>query len=271
MPNSQIVDEKICEGPCQSNVIDKNPPCPLQCGVKGCKAFKDGPKIDLRDHIFIWLYGGPSSGKSTQCQQLCAKYGLTRVHVGELVKKEIASGSVRHKCLQNAMNRGELVPNDVALELLKKEIYAKAKTTKGFVIDGFPREKRQGVLFEQEIAPVTIIIFLDAKRETMTDRHVGRAEVSQKRWPTEKRDDKCVAGKYQLHVFFQNHKSIFDQYPHKIFRVNAENRSVKDIFEDIVKVVDKEVNRLKYKTALRKADEAKWKALEPKEKPSVPL
>ncbi|KAJ2944493.1 hypothetical protein O0L34_g3837 [Tuta absoluta] len=265
------INEKICDGPCTSVVIDKNPPCPLQCGAKGCKSFKNRTEVDLQDHIFIWVYGGPSSGKTTQCKQLCAKYGLTRVHVGELVKKEVATGSVRHKCLQNAMNRGELVPNDVVIELLKKEIKAKAKNTNGFVVDGYPREKRQGMLFEQEIAPATIFIFLDAKRETLTDRHVGRAKVSQKRWPTEMRDDKCVAGKYQLHIFFQNHKSIIDQYPHKINRVNAEKRSVKEIFDDIVIAVDREVNRLKYKTALRKADEEKWKALEPKAKPTVPL
>lgn len=54
---------------------------------------------------------------------------------------------------------GELVSNEVVLELLKEAILQKAEEAKGFLIDGYPREKEQGIAFENAIAPVTVSFF----------------------------------------------------------------------------------------------------------------
>lgn len=51
---------------------------------------------------------------------------------------------------------GELVPNDTVLELLREAMIARAADSKGFLIDGYPREKSQGIAFEKSIAPVTV-------------------------------------------------------------------------------------------------------------------
>lgn len=51
---------------------------------------------------------------------------------------------------------GELVPNEVVLDLLKEAITAAAETSNGFLIDGYPREKAQGEAFEKAIAPVNV-------------------------------------------------------------------------------------------------------------------
>lgn len=51
--------------------------------------------------------------------------------------------------------QGELVPNNVVLDLLK-EAMEKVTRAKGFLIDGYPREKQQGIAFENAIAPVTV-------------------------------------------------------------------------------------------------------------------
>lgn len=48
------------------------------------------------------------------------------------------------------------MPNDVVLDLLKEAMQAKAGEAKGFLIDGYPREKSQGIAFEKAIAPVTV-------------------------------------------------------------------------------------------------------------------
>lgn len=63
---------------------------------------------------------------------------------------------------------GELVPNDIVLDILKTAMLELAGKVKGFLIDGYPREKSQGVEFEKVIAPVTVsltlqheILFLD--------------------------------------------------------------------------------------------------------------
>lgn len=53
---------------------------------------------------------------------------------------------------------GELVPNDIVLELLKEAILKHMPTSNGFLIDGYPREESQGQAFEQSIAPVSVSI-----------------------------------------------------------------------------------------------------------------
>lgn len=54
---------------------------------------------------------------------------------------------------------GELVPNEIVLDLLKEAIEAGADAAKGFLVDGYPREKSQGIAFENAIAPVTVSTF----------------------------------------------------------------------------------------------------------------
>ncbi|WP_302710453.1 nucleoside monophosphate kinase, partial [Nocardioides cremeus] len=71
---------------------------------------------------------------------------------GDLLRNEVSSGSPRGKELTAIMERGELVPLEVVLELLKEAIVKALSASKGFLIDGYPREKEQGILFEHKIA-----------------------------------------------------------------------------------------------------------------------
>ncbi|KOB70732.1 Uncharacterized protein OBRU01_14831, partial [Operophtera brumata] len=139
--------EKICQ-PCEEIEIEKLPGCPLQCSSPLCKAYQ-------RKTPVVWVLGGPGSGKGTQCEKIIAKYGFTHLSSGDLLRAEVKSGSDRAKCLTSIMERGELVPNEIVLDLLKEAIEANRDHAKGFLVDGYPREKSQGIAFEQAIAPVT--------------------------------------------------------------------------------------------------------------------
>nr|CAI5862677.1 unnamed protein product [Callosobruchus analis] len=122
----------------------------------------------------IWVLGGPGSGKGTQCDKIVAKYGFTHLSSGDLLRAEVASGSPRGKELSDIMERGELVPVEVVLELLKEAIIKALPTSKGFLIDGYPREKEQGILFEKNVAPVNLVLFFDASDETLVKRYAFR-------------------------------------------------------------------------------------------------
>lgn len=104
-------------------------------------------------YITFMLSGGPGSGKGTQCEKIVAKYGLSHLSSGDLLRDEVKSGSARGSELTKIMEAGQLVPLEVVLDLIKEAmVKAVAKGSKGFLIDGYPREVKQGDQFESEVS-----------------------------------------------------------------------------------------------------------------------
>uniref|UniRef100_A0A8C3VIG3 Adenylate kinase 1 n=1 Tax=Catharus ustulatus TaxID=91951 RepID=A0A8C3VIG3_CATUS len=132
----------------------------------------------LKQHKIIFVVGGPGSGKGTQCEKIVQKYGYTHLSTGDLLRAEVSSGSERGKKLQAIMEKGELVPLDTVLDMLRDAMVAKADVSKGFLIDGYPREVKQGEEFEKKIAPPTLLLYVDAGKDTMVKRLLKRGETS---------------------------------------------------------------------------------------------
>ncbi|XP_056643505.1 adenylate kinase isoenzyme 1 isoform X2 [Diorhabda sublineata] len=179
----------------------------------------------------IWVLGGPGSGKGTQCDKIVEKYGFTHLSSGDLLRAEVESGSERGKELTAIMEKGELVPMEIVLDLIKSAIINALPTSKGYLIDGYPREKEQGIMFEDNIAPVNVIIFFEASEDTLVKRLLGRAETSGRV------DDNIDTIKKRLNTFNTYTNAILDHYSLKLVRINAE-RSTDEIFQDVTKYLD---------------------------------
>merc|ERR1712142_1010401 len=109
---------------------------------------------DLTKKPIFFVMGGPGSGKGTQCDKIVEKYGFTHLSSGDLLRDAVASGSKKGKELDESMKRGELVSLTVVLKLIKEAmIKAAFRGSKGFLIDGYPREVDQGRKFEEAIKP----------------------------------------------------------------------------------------------------------------------
>jgi adenylate kinase len=67
------------------------------------------------------------------------------------LRAEVASGSEFGKELNKLMEAGGLVPNEIVLDLIKEAMVQHAGRAKGFLIDGYPRERYQGIAFEEEV------------------------------------------------------------------------------------------------------------------------
>ncbi|EPY79278.1 adenylate kinase isoenzyme 1 [Camelus ferus] len=133
--------------------------------------------------------GGPGSGKGTQCEKLVEKYGFTRLSTGELLRNELSSESERSRLIRDAVERGELVPSGVMLELLREAVVAGLRGTKGFLIDGYPREVKQAEEFgrrkktkvgaeEAQIGDPHLVICMDCSADTMTNRLLQKSRGS---------------------------------------------------------------------------------------------
>merc|ERR1712044_94869 len=178
----------------------------------------------------VWVLGGPGCGKGTQCDKIVAKYGFTHLSSGDLLRDEVKSGSDRGKQLNEMMEKGELVPLFVVLDLLAEAMIGKLAGSKGFLIDGYPREVAQGQEFEKEIAPCTKILYFDVKDETMTERLLKRGQSSGRV------DDNVETIKKRLDTFHQHSEPVMDHYAAKCAKIPAE-RSVDEIFADVQKAL----------------------------------
>jgi adenylate kinase len=86
--------------------------------------------------------GPPGSGKGTQSKILAKKLNLFHISTGDILREEIKKRSKIGKEVQNFIRNGELVPDELILEVIKKRI-KKTKNQNGFVFDGFPRTVSQ--------------------------------------------------------------------------------------------------------------------------------
>ncbi|RWS05380.1 adenylate kinase isoenzyme 1-like protein [Dinothrombium tinctorium] len=181
----------------------------------------------------IFVIGGPGSGKGTQCERIVQKYGFTHLSTGDLLREEVTSGSERGKRLNEIMQSGKLVPLEEVLVLLKNAI-EKSGSSKGFLIDGYPREVEQAIRFEKEVAPCTFLLYFDVSDAIMIERLLNRGKTSGRV------DDNEETIKKRLATFHEHTTPILNHYGSKVKKIPAE-RSVDEIFEDVCKCIDEVV------------------------------
>ncbi|KYM86088.1 putative adenylate kinase isoenzyme F38B2.4 [Atta colombica] len=182
----------------------------------------------------IWIIGGPGCGKGTQCDRMIEKYGFLHLSSGDLLRAEVASGSERGATLQDLMSKGLFVPTDIVLELIKEQMdkaHEEGTTKTGFFIDGYPREKDQGILFEEKVCPVDLILFFDVANDTMKERLLGRAAVQHRADDTEETIQK------RIEIFNVKNNELVEYYKDKVVRINAEG-TVDEIFAEVSKTLD---------------------------------
>ena len=107
----------------------------------------------------IVLFGPPGSGKGTYASRLFKELGMPHISTGDLVRQEIQDRTEIGRKIEGYTRRGELVPDDIIIELLRKRI-SQPDCTGGFILDGFPRTIPQAKALEK-IASVGVVINLD--------------------------------------------------------------------------------------------------------------
>jgi adenylate kinase len=86
----------------------------------------------------IVLLGPPGSGKGTQGDLIEGKFGFPRISSGDLLRDSVQRGTPLGRKAEAFMNRGELVDDDVVVDMIRERI-GEADCRTGFILDGFPR------------------------------------------------------------------------------------------------------------------------------------
>lgn len=126
----------------------------------------------------IFVLGGPGSGKGTQCNLLKQNYDLAQVCVGDLLRREAESGSEVGKGVAEVMQRGEIVPGETTMALLKAELARLVGQCSAVLIDGFPRTMDQAEEFEKLITVCQFVLFFRCEKTVMVERLLNRGLTS---------------------------------------------------------------------------------------------
>lgn len=98
----------------------------------------------MKNIIFI---APPGAGKGTQSDLLVKKYGYVHVSTGELFRNEVALGTELGKNIEDTMNKGILISNEIVTELLRKR-FSEKDVNDGFILEGYPRKIEQSLLLD---------------------------------------------------------------------------------------------------------------------------
>ena len=123
----------------------------------------------------IVLLGPPGAGKGTQALSLANEFGAVHLATGDMLRLEIQAGTELGSQAKSFMDRGDLVPDDVIIGMIKGRL----RDASGMILDGFPRTVTQAEALDAELArlgaPLDAAINLKVDRDELVRRLSGRA------------------------------------------------------------------------------------------------
>ena len=131
----------------------------------------------------IVIFGAPGSGKGTQSEKLIEKYGLHHISTGELLRDHIAKGTNIGKLADSYISNGQLIPDEVMIEVLENEFKENAhNTSKGVIFDGFPRTIPQAKALSEMLkgygTDVHAVVGLEVDEDELVKRMIERGKSS---------------------------------------------------------------------------------------------
>lgn len=123
------------------------------------------------------LLGAPGAGKGTQAAILAQRLGLPHVATGELFRAAVRAGTALGREAQRYMERGELVPDAITIEMLAERL-GRPDAAEGVILDGFPRSRAQAEALEATLLArgdrVERAVLIDVPAEELVGRMSGR-------------------------------------------------------------------------------------------------
>ena len=205
----------------------------------------------------VILLGPQGAGKGTQAQRLADRVGAKHISTGDMVRAEIKSGSELGRKVQEYNDRGELVPDEIIVEMAKPYL----DDADSWLLDGFPRNEVQAKALDEALEELgevlDAVVALEAPDEALIERLSGRrqSQATGKIYhvlydpPPEddpgpfiqRKDDAEDAIRRRLDIYHEKTEPLKDYYAERglLVTVDAE-QEIPKVTEDILRAVEED-------------------------------
>ena len=185
----------------------------------------------------IVIFGAPGSGKGTQSDKMIEKYGLNHISTGDVLRAEIKNGSELGKTAKGYIDNGQLIPDDLMVNILASVYDSFGREHKGVIFDGFPRTIPQAEalkkMLEERGDKVAAMIELDVPEDELMKRLILRGQQSGRA------DDNEETIKKRLVVYHSQTQPLIEWYKNEGIHNHINGLGELDrIFADICQVID---------------------------------
>lgn len=182
------------------------------------------------------LFGPPGSGKGTQSIRIAEKYQFAHISTGDIFRKNIKEKTPLGLKVQEIIEKGELVPDEVLIEILENAM-DQYKNVNGFVFDGFPRTIQQAkdldVMLSKRKEKVSLVLALEVNDDEILMRLLKRAELEGRK------DDTKEVIENRIQIYNNQTQPLIDFYKkHGKFTSVEGIGNIEDIFDGICTIID---------------------------------
>jgi adenylate kinase len=193
--------------------------------------------VTVRDNepVRIILLAPPGAGKGTHGERIAERYGVPRISTGDLFRAEVAGSTAVGRRVRRYLERGDLVPDELVVELFSKPVLRTAVDAGGYVLDGFPRtlnQARQAARIGSDTGTsADAVVVLDAPREVLIERLLARGQG--------RADDNATTIAHRLEIYDSETAPLIDYYAERgiLHRVPAVG-AIDDVSASIFAVLD---------------------------------
>jgi len=134
------------------------------------------------------LFGPPGAGKGTQASKIAENYVAAHISTGDMLRSAVKNGTELGTLAKSYMDKGELVPDDVIIGIIKDRI-KEEDAKKGFMLDGFPRTIAQADALNDMLAAenesIDIVVSIEVNDQEIIGRILERAKIEGRKDDTE--------------------------------------------------------------------------------------
>ena len=185
----------------------------------------------------IVIFGAPGSGKGTQSELIINEYGLEHISTGDVLREEIKNETKLGKTAKTFIDKGQLIPDELMVDILAHVYDAFGKEHKGVIFDGFPRTIPQAEALKKMLGErghrIAAMIELDVPEDILMDRLIKRGQQSGRS------DDNEETIKKRLGVYHNQTAPLIEWYQKEGLHHHVKGfGELQEIFADIKQVID---------------------------------